>query len=98
MALLRKKRTENSRVDLVYSQIRELAFKRGPEAKLPTLAELQNAYGASQATVSGALDELEAENVIFRKDRSGIFVSPRLHQKMVLVLLESSFFRHRGDS
>ncbi len=45
-------------------------------ARLPSERQLQTATGAARGTVRAALFQLEAEGLIYRKNRSGWFVSP----------------------
>jgi DNA-binding LacI/PurR family transcriptional regulator len=79
-------------------KLRALANQRGPEAKLPTLRELSKSFAVSQTTVIDALDQLERQNVVYRKDRSGIYVSPLLHHKNVRVFFNSDRITGFGHS
>ena len=45
-------------------------------ARLPSERQLQSATGAARGTVRAALFQLEAEGLIYRKNRSGWYVSP----------------------
>jgi len=45
-------------------------------ARLPSERQLQTATGAARGTVRAALAQLEAEGLIYRKNRSGWYVSP----------------------
>jgi len=47
-----------------------------PGARLPSERELQAGAGVARGTIREALFQLEAEGVIYRKDRSGWYVSP----------------------
>jgi DNA-binding GntR family transcriptional regulator len=47
-----------------------------PGAKLPSERQLQGDTGAARGTVREALFQLEAEGLIYRRDRSGWYVSP----------------------
>jgi len=44
--------------------------------KLPSERQLQNGTGAARGTIREALFQLEAEGLIYRRDRSGWYVSP----------------------
>jgi DNA-binding GntR family transcriptional regulator len=48
----------------------------GVGAKLPGERELQTLFGAARGTVREALFQLEAEGLIYRRDRSGWYVCP----------------------
>ncbi|GCE11573.1 substrate-binding domain-containing protein [Tengunoibacter tsumagoiensis] len=91
-----------SRLDVKVQEIcihlRELAFREGPEAKLPTTRELCVQLNTSLATLSSALRELENQNIIYRKQGSGIFVSPKVHRKAICVLFYSRLFMGKDDS
>ncbi len=45
-------------------------------ARLPSERQLQSATGAARGTVRAALSQLEAEGLIYRRNRSGWYVSP----------------------
>jgi DNA-binding GntR family transcriptional regulator len=47
-----------------------------PGAKLPSERQLQDGAGIARGTVREALFQLEAEGLIYRRDRSGWYVSP----------------------
>jgi DNA-binding GntR family transcriptional regulator len=46
------------------------------EGKLPSERQFQNGTGAARGTIREALFQLEAEGLIYRRDRSGWYVSP----------------------
>jgi DNA-binding GntR family transcriptional regulator len=47
-----------------------------PGARLPSERQLQMGTGAARGTVREALFQLEAEGLVYRRDRSGWYVSP----------------------
>ncbi len=47
-----------------------------PGARLPSERQLQTGSGTARGTIREALFQLEAEGLIYRRDRSGWFVSP----------------------
>ena len=75
---------------LLRDQIRQMARRMGPNAKLPTRDELCAELGASRATMDGILNILEGENIIFRRQGSGTYVSPRVNCRNILVLITAS--------
>jgi DNA-binding LacI/PurR family transcriptional regulator len=93
-----RQRGADARVASLQAELRALAYRKGPDAKLPTVRELCEALGTSWTSLSEALNQLEAQNVIYRKLGSGIYVSPKLHQKRISVLLDSHGFRAPGAS
>ncbi|BBC71972.1 GntR family transcriptional regulator [Altererythrobacter sp. B11] len=50
--------------------------KLAPGARLPSERQLQTDSGAARGTIREALFQLEAEGLIYRRDRSGWYVSP----------------------
>ena len=82
----------DKKVQELVSQVRTMAIQKGPEAKLPTTRELCVQLKTNSATLNEALEELERQNVIYRKRKSGIFVSPKLHRKTICVLFFSRLF------
>lgn len=86
----RKSSEGAGRVEALYRQLRDLAYRRGPDQRLPTVLELRDTYGVSQATIAAALQRLEAEDIVRRVARHGIFVSPRLHRKRLLVTMDTA--------
>lgn len=50
--------------------------KMAPGARLPSERQLQTDSGAARGTIREALFQLEAEGLIYRRDRSGWYVSP----------------------
>lgn len=47
-----------------------------PGAKLPSERQLQTGTGTARGTIREALSQLEAEGLIYRRDRSGWYISP----------------------
>jgi DNA-binding GntR family transcriptional regulator len=47
-----------------------------PGARLPSERQIQTSYGMARGTIREALFQLEAEGLIYRRDRSGWYVSP----------------------
>jgi DNA-binding LacI/PurR family transcriptional regulator len=68
-----------------YSRLTELAYRLGPDAKLPTIIELRDSLGVSKATLDGALQQLENSHIIYRKHGIGIFVSSQLRRRIALL-------------
>lgn len=48
----------------------------GPGTRLPSERQLQSESGTARGTIREALAQLEAEGLIYRRDRSGWYVSP----------------------
>ncbi len=70
------------------AHLNDLAHKLGPGAKLPTMQQLSEQLGISVMTLNRALSELEAQNIILRKQGSGTYVSESLGQKSVALIYE----------
>lgn len=72
-----------SKVEYAGKALNEMALALGPGGKLPTVRELRRSLGVAHTTLSDALWDLEARGVVDRKHGSGIYVSPRIHQKTI---------------
>lgn len=82
----------NSRVDALCKSLYELALQKGPKAKLPTARELCLLFDVSRSTLNDALNVLEMRDVVFRRQSSGIYVSPKIYRKTIYILLYSRLF------
>lgn len=91
-------RRELSRVDEAYNQLLSLAHRLGPHAKLPTFRVLCEEMSVSQATLDTALSRLEEQNILVRRQRSGVYVSSRLRQRSIAVFCDSKYFLTSGNS
>lgn len=74
-----------------------LARQSGPGAKLPTVVQLREQLGVGVNTLSDALAELEARDVLMRRQGSGIFVSERL-VRTVALLCDPTLIAQAGAS
>lgn len=81
----------------VCSRLTELAHSLGPEAKLPSVLELRDGIGVSLGTLNSAMKVLEADNIIYRIQGIGVFVSPSL-QRHVSLICTPDFFHQAGAS
>ena len=82
----------DTKVKELYKHLRDLALEKGPGAQLPTVRDLCELLGTTRVTLREALTLLEAEHIIYTKNRQGIFVSPRIHQKSLHILFTSYGF------
>src|SRR5690242_3600057 len=98
MRVLEKNPRPDSRVNDLCRDLREMAHQRGPNIKLPTTRELCTSLNTNAMTLSNALRRLERDNVIYRRQGSGIFVSPKLHCKNIRVLMNAMFVDADGVS
>lgn len=80
------------------TQLRAMAERMEPDAKLPTMVQLRDALGVSTATLSSALDALEAGYVIYRRHGVGIYVSPRLRRKTICLVCDPGLLSGGGSS
>lgn len=60
-----------------------------PHDRFLTVAQLKSEYNVSQATVAQALENLENAGMIYRKYRSGIFISPTSKVQKILIVSSS---------
>lgn len=82
----------DTKVKELYKHLRALALEMGPDAQLPPVRALCERLGTTRVTLREALALLEAEHIIYTKDRQGIFVSPRIYQKALHILFTSYGF------
>ena len=87
-----------SKVETTYGHLLDLAHQLGPDAKMPTVRTLREDLNVSQATLDAALDRLEVQNVVVRRQGSGVYVSPGLRLRNVVLLCNPHFFLHHGAS
>lgn len=78
-----KKLVYATKTQALSTHISALAYKLGPGAKLPTMQQLSAELGISVMTLNRALSELEAQNIIVRRQGSGTYVNENLGQKTV---------------
>lgn len=89
---------ERTKVQEICDQLRAMAYEKGPGAQLPTVRALCKDFGTTRVTLGEALDQLESEQLLVRKDRQGIFVAPDIHYKHILVLFDASMFSGKSFS
>lgn len=78
-----KKLAYSTKTQALSAHISELAHKLGPGAKLPTMQQLSAELGISVMTLNRALSELEAQNIVVRRQGSGTYVNEKLGLKAV---------------
>jgi DNA-binding LacI/PurR family transcriptional regulator len=74
-----------AKFDQVCAQLSQMAYRLGPDARLPTFASLCGQTRVSKATLDAALGQLEAQGVVRRRHGAGIFVSSQLRRSIALV-------------
>jgi len=85
------------RSQTAYETLRKLAYATGPGQKLPTHAALCQDLAVSKLTLDKVMVQLEREEIITRRQGSGIFVSPKLRKNVVL-LCDPAPFQNSGHS
>jgi DNA-binding LacI/PurR family transcriptional regulator len=75
-----------------------MARQRGPSARMPTVRQLCAQLGTTPATLDGVLAELEARRILWRRQGSGIYVSPDLGRQSVALLFNPAYLRGQGAS
>jgi hypothetical protein len=74
-----------AKLDQAYAQLSHMAYNLGPDARMPTFANLCEQTRVSKATLDAALGQLEAQGIIMRRQGAGIFVSSQLKRSIALV-------------
>lgn len=82
----------DTKVEEISKRLRSMALEKGPGAQLPTVRALCEHLATTRVTLREALTVLEAERIIYTKDRQGIFVSPDIHRKSLHVIFSSNTF------
>ena len=95
---LSKKSRDTLTAAQVSNQLRSLALSMQPHEKLPTMTEMCEQIGTSRATLSEALDELELQQVIYRQQSKGIFISPHIDRKTICIIFDSSLLEMGASS
>lgn len=91
------KRT-NAKIEEICEQLRALALEKGPGSKLPTVRELCSLLNTSNATLIAALDVLETEHILMRKERQGVFVSETINHKVIHIVFNISCLAEESHS
>ena len=91
-------RRTNARVEDVCERLRLLALELGPARRLPTIRELCSTLNTSSATLITALDLLENEQIFYRKERQGIFVSEALLKRSIHIAFDVSLITSNATS
>ncbi|GCE29640.1 hypothetical protein KDA_51240 [Dictyobacter alpinus] len=91
-------RRANVKVAEVCERLRALAAELGPGSRLPRMRELCSTFNISSATLTTALDLLEYEQIFYRKERQGIFVSNTLLKRSVHVVFNISMIADHATS
>jgi DNA-binding LacI/PurR family transcriptional regulator len=91
-------RRTNARVEDVCERLRVLAMDLGPGSRLPTIRELCGTLNTSSATLITALDLLENEQIFYREERQGIFVSQTLLKRSIHIVFNISMFSENAAS
>jgi len=86
------RRARGEALDLACDHLMRIAKALGPDARMPSLRTLAEELGVSPGTLNLALDRLEQQRVVLRRERSGVFVAPRLGQRNVSLLCSPDFF------
>ena len=84
--LIRDKFRTGTKIRLVHDEIRALAHAKGPNSKLPTARELCAQFQINSDSLNETLRNLEAANVITRRQGSGIYVSPKIGYKSIAIV------------
>jgi DNA-binding LacI/PurR family transcriptional regulator len=74
-----------AKFDQTCAQLSQMAYNLGPDARMPTFANLCEQTRVSKATLDAALGQLEAQGIIMRRQGAGIFVSSALKRSIALV-------------
>ena len=74
----------------MYDLLRERIQSMAPGVPLPSVKDLMTEFSVSQSTLVSAYAELEAQGLIERKPRKGVFVADRMATGEIAVVLSQS--------
>jgi DNA-binding LacI/PurR family transcriptional regulator len=74
-----------AKFDQACAQLSQMAYNLGPDARMPTFANLCEQTRVSKTTLDAVLGHLEAQGIIMRRQGAGIFVSSQLRRSIALV-------------
>lgn len=77
---------------ILVDQMTQMAMRLGTGGRLPGVRELSAQFGVAKATVSDALDQLEARGIITRRQGSGIYVAPTAGCRTIGLVFGSNIF------
>jgi DNA-binding LacI/PurR family transcriptional regulator len=80
------RRARGEATDLACKRLLRLAHDLGPNTRLPGLRALSQEIGVSPGTLNLALDRLERQRILVRRERSGVFVAPSLGRRNVCLI------------
>ena len=80
---------QTSKTDRLHDHLARIIASAAPDSRLPSIRALMTRFDISQATVSSALNRLEAQGALYRKQGSGIFVSSAKVTRPILILVDS---------
>lgn len=84
--------TLSPKVNNAYKFLTRLASNKQPGEKMPPVQELRKQLSVSQVTIQNACDLLEAQGIIVRKRREGIFVSDKLDAGEFAIIAKPELF------
>ena len=85
------------KLGMVSELLTQLATRIGPGGKLPTTRELCRLLRVSTKTLDASLQKLAIQGVIDRKRGSGLYVSGRINQRTIGLLLSRFAFLPNGS-
>lgn len=87
-----RKRSGSRKLDTARDCLLVLARERGPGVKLPTLEEMCDQFSVSRTTLERAIDPLERQGLLRRKQGSGIYVEPAIRQRTIGIVFGGDIF------
>ena len=87
--------SRQSKPDALRDRLAHLALALGPDAKLPTIAQLCSDLGVSNNTLGRALKDLEGQGIIERRNGVGLFAAKTVRENLarcVVLACNPGFF------
>ena len=86
------------RAEQVQQMLVDLARQLGPNSKLPTTRSLRKSMRVSQATLDAALNGMELQGLIHRRQGSGVYVSPLVRLRRIAVVFAHGVLEARMET
>jgi DNA-binding LacI/PurR family transcriptional regulator len=90
--MARKPLAYTTKTQALSAHLIKMARQLGPDARLPTMAQLAEETGTSVMTLNRALSELEAQGWVIRRQGSGTYVTERAGQNAVGLVYDREGF------
>lgn len=93
-----QQKRDTTKQEAAIQRLSALARELGPGAQLPKFSELLTELEVSRTTLGAVLTALEGQGVITRKHGVGIYVSPQVNRRNIVLLCSTDLFQAEGGA